>query len=295
MNKKWLIAAAVVLILVLIGLVIKMKFLDRQGPGALQIDTTPKALVFLDGSQMGATPFFNDKIEPGEHVVRLVAEGSGEDSASWEGKVNLASGIKVVINRNLTADRSEASGEVLTLEKIDSRDKALLAVVSMPGQAVVKIDGEPKDFTPALFEDLTPGNYQVVISSPGYQEKTIAAKTIAGYKLVIDVQLVKEMEGIEEATESAELEENLTPTPTVKAKTSPVLELEAPYIKIKDTPTGWLRVRSKPSTASEEVGRVNPGETYPYLDEEENGWFKIEYETDKEGWVAGTYVKLVDE
>ena len=42
-----------------------------------------------------------------------------------------------------------------------------------------------------------------------------------------------------------------------------------------------------------EAAKINPGEMYPYLNEEENGWYKIEYEADKEGWVSGTYVDLV--
>ena len=33
---------------------------------------------------------------------------------------------------------------------------------------------------------------------------------------------------------------------------------------------------------------------YPYLEEEENDWYKIEYEEGEEGWVSGVYAELVE-
>jgi uncharacterized protein YgiM (DUF1202 family) len=57
-----------------------------------------------------------------------------------------------------------------------------------------------------------------------------------------------------------------------------------------DTPTGFLRVRKEASTTAEEIGRVNPGEFFRLLDEQ-NSWYKIEFQTDKEGWVSGQYAQ----
>ena len=305
MKRNWLILAVVFLTLILVGLVVKSKFFGRITLGALQIDTTPRAVVFVDGSQVGITPFFDDKIEAGEHLVKLVPEATTNNLITWEGKVNLVPNIQTVISRNLGPTESESSGEILSLEKIDSRDQSSLAVVSTPDKAVVRINGQPQRFTPALMENLSPGSYEVVISSQGYGEKTISAKTVAGYKLVINIQLAREIEGIKEATPSAEEEEEekeeeeeagMTPTPTPKAEGSPTPEPEKPYVRIKDTPTGWLRVRAEPSTesTSAEVAKADPGETFPYLEEEENGWYKIEYEKGEEGWVSGVYAELVE-
>jgi len=285
------------LVLILVGLIFKSKLLGQKSPGGLQISTTPKTIVFLDGSQVGVTPFFDDKIEAGEHVIKLVPEATTDTLLAWEGKVNLIPGILVVINRTLASEEAVSSGEILTLEKISSRDKSSLTVISMPDKAVVKIDGEPKGFAPVTLEDLESGSYQVVVSSPGYEERSISAKTVAGYKLVINVQLARQIEGIEEATASAEEEkakETVEPTPTPKVKISPAAELEKPYVRIKETPTGWLRVRLEPSTTATEAAKVNPGETFPYLDETKNGWYKIEYEKGEAGWVSGVYVELVE-
>jgi len=303
MKRKWLIIIVAVLALVLVGLIFKSKFFNRQGPGALQISTTPRAVVYLDGSQVGVTPFFDDKIKSGEHTLKLVPESTTDSLVSWEGKVNLLPGILTVVNRNFGSSESNSSGEMLTLERIGRKDRSSLAVISVPDQAVVKIAGEPRGFTPLTVDDLTPGDYSVVISAPGYEEKSISASTIGGYKLIINVQLAQQMEGIEGATESAENEDeqtdeaagDVTPTPAVKATPATKATLPAkPYVTVKDTPTGWLRVRAEPSTSADEVAKINVGESFPYLNEEDNGWYKLEHEKGEEGWASGVYLDLVE-
>lgn len=296
MRRDWLIIAVVILTLLLGGLIIKNKFFAKAGTGALQISTTPKATVYIDGEQKGTTPYFNDKIEAGEHTIKLVPEPTTDNLVSWEGRVNLAPGIITVINRSLGKTEAESSGEILALEKITSRDTASLAVVSIPDQAMVKINGEPKGFAPVLLEKLTPGDYQVIVSSAGYEEKTITAQTVAGYKLTVNVQLSQKIEGIAEATPSAETEEEeAEASPTPKASPKPSLTPPSkPYVKIKETPTGWLRVRMEPSTSATEAAKVYPGEMFPYLNEEKNGWYKIEYEEGEEGWISGVYADLVE-
>lgn len=298
MRRNWLIVAVIVLALILITLVIRAKFFAKPGSGALQISSTPKATVFIDGTQAGITPFFNDKITAGEHTIKLVPEPTQDELLFWEGKVEVTANIVTNINRELASSEASSAGEIMSLEKIGKRDVSSLAVVSVPDKAVVKIDGEPKEFTPVLIEDLNPGNYQVTISSLGYQERIVNVGTIAGYKLTLNVKLAQKIEGIEEEEEEEEeVETTPSPTPSPSPKASPKpspTPPEKPYIKIKETPTGWLRVRMEPSTASTEAAKIYPGEMYPYLDEEENGWYKIEYEEGEEGWVSGTYAELVE-
>jgi len=59
---------------------------------------------------------------------------------------------------------------------------------------------------------------------------------------------------------------------------------------IKQTPTGWLNVREKPSSSSEIITKVYPGESYPFS-EIKSGWYKILLKDLTEGWVANQYVK----
>ena len=302
MKSKWLMIVVGVLVLVLVGLIVKSKFFNKQGPGALQITTSPRATVFVDGNQVGVSPFFNDNIQSGEHTIKIVPESTVDGLSDWETKVDLLPGILTVINRDFGSTEALSSGEILSLEKTGRKDMSSIAVVSIPDQAVIKLEGEPKGFAPLTIDDLAPGDYQIVISASGYEERTISANTIGGYKLIINVQLAQQIEGIEEATDSAEVDEEEetaveededaepTATPTPKAKVTPPA---TPYVEIKDTPTGFLRVREDSSTDSEELIKVDPGDFFPYI-EEENGWYKIEYEDGEEGWISGVYADLVE-
>ena len=270
-----------------LGIVWKSKVWSRLAPGSLQVSALPKSKVWLDGLERGKTPFLDDGVVQGEHQLKLVV--NGQENLIWEGRIKVNSGARTVVNRSLSVEgESYSSGGILTLEKMGVKDKAGLAVVSIPDQAVVKIDGQPKGFAPVNLADLTPGDYQVGLALPGFEEKVLSAHTAAGYKLIMTVQLAQKIEGA--GVEPA----SVTPTPTkavIKTDEKSLgAKIEKPYVMIKDTPTGFLRVRETPS--GKEIARVKPKESFPFLEKDESGWYKIEYEQDRQGWISSTYAQL---
>lgn len=72
----------------------------------------------------------------------------------------------------------------------------------------------------------------------------------------------------------------VTPTPAVK------------QLKVTATPTGYLNVRSLPSTSGKQLTRVSPGDVYPYS-QTQNGWYFITLSNGTEGWVTGEYVEIL--
>jgi uncharacterized protein YgiM (DUF1202 family) len=104
---------------------------------------------------------------------------------------------------------------------------------------------------------------------------------VTGYRLNISIEMAK----AEETGSTI-----VVPSPTPTATKSAVME--KPYVTIKSTPTGWLRVRFGPSTAATESGRVNPGDKFPLL-EEQAGWTKIRFKDSLEGWVSDSYIEKV--
>lgn len=302
-RKGWLIVLSVGLGLILLGIVAKSFILGKGGLGALQVVSVPKATVLIDGIQVGLTPYFDDKIKTGEHTVKLIPASSAESLGSWEAKINVSPNVLTVINRIFGTAEFGSSGEVVSLERISSRKKAALSVVSIPDQAMVKVNGEPKGFSPTLVEDLPPGDYEVAVSlAPKYEEKIITPKLLAGYKLTINVELARKTEEPAELTgtptPSPKTSPKTTPSPTLTPKTTPSVAAK-PYIKVKKTGVfdaggkEYLNVRAAPSREGEILTKIYSEETYPYLNETKSGWWKIEYETGKEGWVSGTYVELV--
>ncbi|HBP51615.1 TPA: hypothetical protein DD455_04780 [Candidatus Shapirobacteria bacterium] len=111
---------------------------------------------------------------------------------------------------------------------------------------------------------------------PGYKSINLIVRVVKGYQLLIDAKLEREKK-IETAI-------TISPTPT---------RILGPKIRIKETETGWLRVRETASNGSLEVGRANPGETYEFVSEE-SGWYQIVYKG-KNAWVSAKYAEKISE
>ncbi len=270
-------------------------------PGAkksgLQVTSSPQATVFLDGNSLGLTPVLEEKLKPGAYTLKIIPTDS--TLQPWEAKVTLTGGVLTVVDRKLSPIPDQSHGYVLSFEKTNNKDSQL-AVSTLPDAVTVTIDGNPQGFTPLSLDSIAPGDHTIILSSPGFEDKLIRARAVSGFRLTVSAQLAKKLAPptiTEESTPSAQLTPSPTPTPTKKTSfTAPPSTSSAvakPYVEIQNTPTGFLRVRSEPNTNGQEVAQVKPGEKYPYLNETEGGWHKIQYSTGKEGWVSGQYAIVV--
>ncbi len=271
---------AVSIVLVVTGLILGIVFFIggsfKPKSAGIVIETVPAASVFIDGEQVGRTSYSGTR-KPGEITIKLIPESFEAPLAPFETKVTLVAGIETIVRREFGESDEVSSGEIISYEKIGGKE-ASLAVVSIPDAAQVSIDGSIRGFAPYKTSSIVPGEHQVIVYAPGFSEKSFSIRTVEGYKLTVVVKLKPNGEEVlseeDEAPEEPKQEE----------------------VEILSTPTGFLRVRSEPSTAGEEVAQVEPGERYPYLDKDEDtGWFKIEYEDGEEGWVSNQYAKRVED
>ena len=152
--------------------------LPSRKKAALSVSTNPKATIFLDGEHLGQTPYYNEKLKAGEYVLKIVPESSGQALNPWEGRVNLSPGILTVVNRELGLTQDDSSGEILSFEPLADKDAISISVVTTPDGAVVNLDGEPRGFAPLSLDNISEGDHLLVISSPGYKERSIKAKTV---------------------------------------------------------------------------------------------------------------------
>ena len=90
---------------------------------------------------------------------------------------------------------------------------------------------------------------------------------------------IKALEYLEDSQES-------TSTGSIKE------DVNKPYVLIKPTGTGWLRVRDAASASGSELTKINVGEKFPYL-KSDNGWHQIEYAQGKNGWISGQFAEVV--
>lgn len=248
----------------------------KPAKAGLQIEATPQATVYIDGEKAGTTPFETVR-KPGEITLRLIPIATNGSLAPWGTKVTLTQGIKTVIRRDFAETEEQSAGEILSFEKMPGKSTSL-TIVSLPDAARVNLDGQDRGFTPLPLDDVVAGEHRLIVSQAGYNERQINARAEAGYKLTVVAMLAKL--AVSEATEEAVLGE----------------ELSQQKIKISDTPTGFLRVRSSSSRNATESGQVKPGEEYVLLEESEDGqWYKIEFAEEKEGWISSEYAEKTEQ
>lgn len=272
MKRFVLPAIAIILVVVLAVLVVKgVAF--KPAKAGLKVESSPRSTVYLDGEEVGQTLFEDKQLSPGEKTLRLVPEDSG--LFSWETRIKLTGGALSFVSRDFAETEALSSGKIITMEKLTDSKKIALTIISSPDSCSVKIDGEEKGHTPVSLEDLPEGDHQIVLSSPGFKDIQVSTQITPGFRFILNFKLAQK----EEAEEKAEEEEK-------KEDEEPA----RPYVEIKDTPTGWLRVRMEPSISATEAAKVNPGEKYPLLDED-SGWYKIPYEKNKEGWISGQHAE----
>lgn len=237
----------------------------------LHVESQPTASVFVDGKEVGVTPF-EGTFPQGEAVVRLVPQNQEFALVPYEVKVNLVNGIKTVVIRSFGETEDNSWGQVISFDKTGGTE-ASLSIVSIPDAASVRLDGQAKGFTPIRISRITPAEHQVMLSAEGYIDNIFSINAVEGYRITI----------------IAKLAVNPSFTPATQASPEPVLEKIA---TILPTPTGFLRVRSEPSVSATEIAQIKPGEKYPYTVTSDDGkWYRIELE-DQPGWVSNQYASI---
>lgn len=92
--------------------------------------------------------------------------------------------------------------------------------------------------------------------------------------------------------------QNITPAeatttqPTASTTVPSQVPPKVTQLQVSSTPTGYLNVRSQPSTTGKLLTRVHPGEVYTFT-EVQNSWYKITLKDGSSGWVTGQYIKIV--
>jgi len=285
MKKK--LGVFLFLLILFIGfLAIRFFVMDKQNSnGQLKVLVSPSASVFMDNVAVGKTPF-EDKFKVGEYLLKLIPEGNATDTASWQSKIKIYKNTRTYVNMELGSSDISTSGEVFTSVKMITQVKAgygEVMVETEPQGAIVYLDNDEKGVAPVKLENVLKGDHEISVFMPGFFRRTQKINVDPGYqvnakfKLAIDQSQTPKIEEKKTATEEANLKESNVDIKTRK------------QVTIKETPTGWLRVREEPNAEASESAKVNPGDKFDILGEEA-GWIKIEYEKNKTGWISGQYV-----
>lgn len=284
----------------------------KKEQAGIQVQMTDggTAQVYLDTLHLGQTPIQTQDLKPGTYQLRIEPEKAGK--TAYEGQIHLYPGSLTSVLWSFSGQEIVGTGDVLELEPLPSKERAELSVTTVPEGASVSLNSTTYGLSPVILDEVQPGQYSLTIHAVGHIKKTMSVQIQSGFRLHMYSRLEKEGSGEElssptpspsPASEmpspSPSSQTNTTtvpsPSPTPRgvstASPQPSALPEKPYVTIKDTGTGWLRVRSEASSAAEEVARVNVGESFTYKSTL-NGWFEIEYTSGQTGWISGQYGNL---
>lgn len=243
---------------------------------AIKLVSHPNATVYINGKQAGTTPYENDSLSAELTTFKLVPNNGDQ---FWQRDLELTPNAQTIVNWNFDPEDDQQFGSVLYLEKISSPDQADLLVTCQPQSCSVKVDGQLQGPAPLNLEKVGASEHTITVSQPGYQTQEVTARTVKNYRLVVEMELA-------EKESSTTDQPQATPTPDLPST-------DLPKVRILQTPTGWLRVRQGPSTGNPEVAKVDPGEEFVLVDEQDD-WYKIEYEEGEEGWISATYAEKLN-
>lgn len=222
------------------------------------VSSDPPAVVFVNDSNVGKTPF-EGMFAPGEVVVKLLPEGS---KGVFETRVNLVAGVKTIIQRQFSNNNDNSAGFIGTFEKTDPK-KTLVSVVSVPERAQVLIDGQLRGTTPLFLDDVAPGKHEITVMATDYIGKTVSARFYKGYKFIAFFEIVPR-----------------TSLGVAKRKSEE-------YVQLKERTKG----KEGPSTTSVTLRDLEENIDYLVLEKSEDGkWYKLKV-SDDAVWVESSFIK----
>src|SRR3972149_7140006 len=186
----------------------------------LLIETTPVSAVYINGEEVGRTPYTSLR-KPSEIVLRLIPDSFGTPLSPFEEKINLVSGVETVVRRYFGNSELTTEGEILSFEKLPSKNGTGITIITDPESAQVTINGVSKGTTPYTSQNIEAGVNKIKLNTQGFKDREVEVNIIKGFKLIAFIKL-------------SEIE--IPKTPELPRVTS------VKMVKILKTPTGFLRV-----------------------------------------------------
>lgn len=261
---------------------------DTSG-NILRIISEPTgASVYIDGTEVGTTPFIANNLTEGDYDLEIQKEGYESQSARINAKAGYTLNITIKLFPAPVPDKVDTFEGSSNLYDLTSEDSMVTADTSTWAKAVIhwnktrginlKGIGVSKELLFEYFIDYRGNVYGKdgnLITEPEDLE-SIDVNSKSAY-------LGRTADGEGLTTEAKEAIASLTGSTATTGKRA----------LIKPTGVGWLKVRSDPSLTGTELTRVDVGNTYPVI-EEGAEWIKIKINDQTEGWVFGTYTEIVE-
>ncbi len=302
-NKLVLFLAVVLIIASAAGVYFLNPFANKIKSGLQVVTHGTSASLFLNDHYLDKTPFNNEQIMPGKYQLKIIPDDS--NLATYELPITLNRGYLSVVIWKPGKTTETSGGIIYELESLSNKNETEVSIISNPDNAIVNFGNYEEKFTPLIFKNVEPGDYNIEINLISFDTQKHTVKVIQGHRLNIFTKLAKSKSAFqedetavdseassEEATDSADLEEQTE----MDLMGSQILKIASTNFFQDEVEV--LRVREKPSLNDDIIGFAAVDKTYEYFEEKED-WFKIEFidpvdNMEKIGWVSGAYVQVLD-
>ncbi len=303
--------AILVIILVAVGVYLINPFSNKIKSGLQVVTTGSKASLFLNDQYLDKTPYINKQIVPGEYTLRIVPDD--QNLAAYETPVTLHKGSLSVVGWKPGKTVETSSGTIYELESLDNKNQTEISFVTIPDNAIIRFDDGERLFAPTILKNVNPGRHEFEVSLPSYETQENNLQAVAGYRLNITIILGREdiLNGADKPQETGEELDSQQETATDSARDKALAGEGTPsgdlssQLTIRSTNyflqgKEVLRVRLGAGLESDPVGFVESGESYPYIEQSDNNWYKIEFEDalteePKEGWISGEFAEISED
>lgn len=154
----------------------------------LQVETPGvQGKVFLDGKELGKTPYFGERLQVGNHKLRLEAQ-LGKPSpkkVEFSREITLTSQALTAVNYEFGPNQKFSSGDIRTF-----REGSGLSVITEPSGAAVWLDGKQVGKS-SLTLDLDQGVHKLKVSKEGFVTRELVINTDADFRLIVEVFLTE--------------------------------------------------------------------------------------------------------
>lgn len=292
------------------GCTITLPSLGKNNSGLQVITNDATASLFLDGQYLDKTPYISKQIKPGSYTLKI--QPDAPNLVVYETTVTLRRGLLTVVTWK-PGERAETSGGVVyEMEPLKGTNKAELSFVTIPDNAIIKLDEREQQFSPLVITELEPGLHNYEVALPSYETQKHTINALPGHRIIITLKLAKssgEADSIGTPTTPATPSPNPSTSPTVPAgspdstpvstfsgRTTPTTTVSGPKVTIGKTNffnngQEVLRVRDSASNGGKELGFAPVDSQYVYLGETQSGWYKISF-NGQIGWVSTQFSRL---
>lgn len=257
----------------------------------LRIISDPaEADVYIDGTQIGKTPYTSSKLTEGDYDIRIDKVGYEEQKARIRVQKGYTSNISVKLFPKpvpSTVNQFEGSDGLFDVssdnnEVTSDPETWARSVVYWNQTRGVNIGGVGlnKDLVFDYFVDYN-GNIYDDMGKKIIEEEDLAALGEADKGAYLG--RVSDGQGLSEL--AAQTLKQITEIPGEEKKVT--------MIKVLPTGVGWLRVRAEATTSSSELAKLDIGNEYELL-EDGVEWVRIKVSDDLQGWVSKAYVEIIE-